>query len=91
MRERFHIQHSEGYLLFLTAFVCGLVSLLAWAGGLPTEVPRGVSASLLATAVVAFAAGLWHDIVLCRDECAEIGTIDEAKLRKTLQDGGFMP
>ncbi len=89
-RERFHIQHSEGYLLFLTAFVCGSASLLAWADLLPSAAPCGVSPGLGATAIVAFVAGLWHDIVLCRDERAAIGVLPSNKLQETLQGGGFL-
>ena len=37
VRERFHVQHSEGYLLFVTAFVCGPVSLLGFIPWLPTS------------------------------------------------------
>ena len=90
-RERFHVQHSEGYLLFLTAFVCGPVSLLAYAGMVSNVVPAGVSAGLGATAVIAFAAGVWHDIVLCRAECAAISALPETDLRTTLHAGGFGP
>lgn len=89
-RERFHIQHSEGYLLFLTAFVCGLASLLAFAGVPSREVPPGVTAGLAVTAAVALAAGVWHDIQLCRAERAAISALDDNEVRNTLRAGGFL-
>lgn len=89
-RERFHVQHSEGYLLFLTAFVCGLGSFLACSGVLPGEVRPGVVPGLAATAVVAFAAGTWHDIQLCRAERAEISALGHPELQDALRDGGFL-
>ena len=58
---------------------------------LPSAVLPGVSAGLGATAVVAFAAGLCHDIVLCRAERAAIGALPENELRRTLEAGGFVP
>lgn len=76
-RERFHVQHSEGYLLFLTAFVCGLASLLAYACLLPSVVSPVVSA------------GMWHEIVLCRAERAALGALDQTKLQEILRAGGF--
>lgn len=87
-RERFHIQHSEGYLLFVTAFVCGPASLLTHTG-LVSQVPPGVSALLGATATVTLAAGVWHDIVLCRAERAAIGALSAEARGNTLSSGGF--
>jgi hypothetical protein len=90
VRERFHVQPSESYLVFVTAFVCGLVSLLAYAGLLPSEVSPWKSAGLGAAAALSFAAGEWHDIVLCRAECAALGLLNQEELRTTLRDGGFL-
>lgn len=90
MRERFHIQHSEGYLLFVTAFVSGSVSLLGYAGLLPTTISPAKSASLGATAAVALGAGLWHDIVLCRAERAAIGILPVNKVQEFLLGSGFV-
>ena len=90
IRERFHIQHSEGYLFFVTAFVCGTALLAGWVGLLSDAVPTRVSAGLGIVAVFAFLAGLRHDIVLCRAECAAIRTLCEKKLRDKLLAGGFV-
>lgn len=89
-RERFHVQHSEVYLLFLTAFVCGAASLLASSRVLPGEARPGVVLGLAVTAVVAFTAGMWHDIQICRAERAAIGALEGAEVQKTLRAGGFL-
>ncbi|MGH8067087.1 MAG: hypothetical protein ACRERE_17975 [Candidatus Entotheonellia bacterium] len=89
-RERFHVQHSESYILFVTAFVCGSVSLLAYVGLLPSVVSPATYASLGAAAVVALGAGLWHDIVLCRAERAAIGRLPREKVDATLWGSGFV-
>jgi hypothetical protein len=88
-RERFHVQHSEGYLLFITAFVCGVVALLDRADLLSNPVSPGILTVLVTTAVLALGAGIWHDIVLCRAERAAIGALPEAEVRQTLRGGGF--
>ena len=84
VRERFHIQHSEGYLLFVTAFVRGSVSLLGYADLLPSAISPAKSASLGAAAVVTLGVGLWHDIALCRAERAAIGVLPENDVQKLL-------
>lgn len=94
LRERFHLQHSEGHLLFLTAFVCGIAALLGFVGVLPNTIPCSVYASLLAIALVASVAAVRQDITLCRAECAEIRTLglilENSALRKKLQDAQFL-
>ena len=91
IRERIHLQHSEGYLLYLTAFVCGAAGLISCARSQAAEAQSNVCTGLGIMALVTFIAAVRHDIVLCRDERAQISVLDQDKLKKTLRKGGFGP
>jgi len=86
-RERFHLQHSEGYLLYLTAIVC----LVGFAFSLLKPQSCGLSLGLFATVVIASVAGVRSDLDVCRAERAEIGTIPEDEIREKLVEGRFSP
>ena len=89
-REQLHIQHSESYLLYVTAFTFGPVSLLTYLGWLPGQVSPATSATLGAIAAVTLAAGLRNDIVLSRTECAALKMLRREKVEEILQGGGFV-
>lgn len=88
-RERFHIQHSEGYLLFLTAFLCAPASLVAHACA-PSQDQPTAATILGAAALLTFAAGVCHDIHLCREEHAAIAVLPADQLEEILGSGGFL-
>ncbi|MFH1921632.1 MAG: hypothetical protein ABIP48_17340 [Planctomycetota bacterium] len=74
-RERFHLQHSEGYLLYLTALVC----LVGSAFALRKLQFCVLFFGLFATVLFAFSAVL-YDIVVCRAEYAAIRRFAKDKL-----------
>lgn len=82
LRERYHTQHSEAYVFYLTTFIC-----------LPTSVlficvlPWAVSLGLAAASLVTLLAGLFHDAFLCKAERDQISMLPD--LDETLRKAGF--
>jgi hypothetical protein len=89
VRERFHVQHSEGYLLFLTAFVCGVAAPLAQFGIAGSARPL-VAVVLAGTAFLAMCAGLLHENALCRAERAAISVLGSDDVKRLLCAAGFI-
>ena len=56
-RDRFHVQHSEGFLLFYTAFVSLILALFAWVFDIGNSNQQTIVWVSLALGIVSFFAG----------------------------------
>ena len=87
-QRRFHLQHSEMHMLYVTFFVLSVGVLAIWCLDLPNK--RISWEILLMIALFALVSALRGDMLLCRQECRALLLHTDPEIRKLLVDACFI-
>jgi uncharacterized membrane protein YqjE len=87
-QRRFHLQHSELHMLYVTFFVLSVGAFILWIRN-PTDALIS-PAVLIIVALLALVSGFVGNILLCRQECKVLLLIPEQTIRELLVRAEFI-